>query len=201
MSSPRLVAYGFRSRASAFAALAELESTGLVVRTLQGAKGRLSLFAVTLFPMHCNPQGLDVGPGGYRVDEWRRSDPAAAAAPSSSAPAVWAKTRSRPSKTAPRAASKKRSGWSRSGTAFADAVPQRNSIDACCPATGLHPGVSSPNAVPPRDSPIESHLHAAQQQGTQPAGEDARQPAAPAPQEVRSSITTAAQLADAEAFE
>lgn len=87
---------------------------------------------------------LDVGPGAWRVDDWR-SKPRAEATPTRQDPATWNRPR--------RAERRKRT--SRSGNALAPCVPVAGTelpqTPACIPAAGTHRGVSAENAFPQRD--------------------------------------------------
>lgn len=140
----RMRALGWTSAASRHQAIRELMDANLLVCTRQGAKGRLALYGITLWPMHCNHDNLDVGPGAWRVDDWR-SKPRAEATPTRQDPATW----NRPRKA------ERRKRTSRSGNALAPCVPVAGTelpqTPACIPAAGTHRGVSAENAFPQRD--------------------------------------------------
>lgn len=145
--APRLRRYGWTSVASARAALRELIEADLIVPTLAGKKGTVGLYGVTLFPMHCDPRGLEVGPGAWRVAEWRRR-PGVESPPTDEKPAVWNKPR----------ASKNANAAPVAGTDAPDPLPLRErkcpSDPASAPATGTHQVGSTGNAFPLRDSPL-----------------------------------------------
>lgn len=137
---------GWPGRASAVAALKELMDASLVVCTRQGRKGRIGLYAVTLFPMHCGGHGdLDVGPGAWTTTEWQdktdRGTP-----PTDGRPATWTRPRS----------GEKRKASARRETESAECSPAAGQKDPgeppCSPAAGQHEGVSRRDAVPLRDS-------------------------------------------------
>lgn len=142
----RLKALGWTSTASAQAALHELVGAGLVVCTRQGAKGRIGLYGITLFPMHCKHADLDVGPGAWATATWR-AEPDAAAPPTKLKPAVWCRPRR----------AEKRNRSTRSGNESGECAPAAGThlpqTVPCIPVAGTHTGVSEKNAFPQRDSP------------------------------------------------
>ncbi len=143
--------YGWSGTASARAALRELLEAGLVVATRAGRKGRIGLYAITLFPMHCEPSGLDVGPGGWRVTDWREK-PGSEAPPTEQEPANWARPR----------ASEKRNPSPRSGNECPECDPAAGtnvpSHGQCIPAAGAHTPISPRNAFPLRVAPLRDAI-------------------------------------------
>lgn len=93
MKVDRLRACGWASRSTAYGALAELVEAELVVCTRRGAKGRLAMYGVTLWPMYCDHADLDVGPGAWTARSWREPD-GADLVPSSERPVTWGRARS-----------------------------------------------------------------------------------------------------------
>lgn len=139
---------GWTSDASAQAAIKELISAGLLAVTRRGCKGTVGLFGLTLFPMHCQSKGLDVGPGAWTVATWRE-EPGVVDPPTDDAPAVWNR---------PRAAEKKREHCSRHGNESPRCIPAAGTNapadPRCIPAAGAHSGRSAGNALPLREPPL-----------------------------------------------
>jgi hypothetical protein len=144
----RLRAAGWASAGSAHAAIHELIAAGLLVVTRQGKKGSVGLYGVSLLPMYCNPEGLEVGPGGWSTRDWREPD-GASERPTAEAPARWNKARGGEGV-------EKRIRCSRGGNALPQSVPAAGMHSPekapCVPATGQHQADSARNAFPPRDS-------------------------------------------------
>ena len=90
---------GWTSRATLSSAVKELERYGLIVKTKQGSRLDCNLFALTLFPMDCDFNKLDVGPGCYTSREWEQ---AGLEAPSKEKPATWRHARKTVSDVPPR---------------------------------------------------------------------------------------------------
>lgn len=147
----RLRRCGWTSQESARAALRELEDAGLIVRTLQGHKGQMSLYGVTLFPMHCEPRGLDVGPGGWSVKDWRER-PGSELPPTDDSPAQWRRPRR----------AEKRNPIPRGGGAMPECAPvaggQLPLNQSCAPVAGAQTGLSIANAPPWRVSPLRDAI-------------------------------------------
>lgn len=143
--------YGWTSQESARAAMKELTDAGLIVRTLQGCKGRMSLYAVTLFQMHTDPKGLDVGPSAWRNTDWRRH-PGSEAKPTKDRPAKWHRPR----------ASKKQSQIPRGERALPELAPVTGDQDpkehSCAPVAGVQTGVEPGKAHPRRVSPLREAI-------------------------------------------
>lgn len=154
----RLRRYGWTSKESARAALRELEEASLIVRTQQGHKGQMSLFGVTLFPMHCEPRGLDVGPGAWRVSDWRENV-GAELPPTDESPAQWRRPRG----------GEKRNPIPRSGGALPECAPvageQMPPRLACSPVAGPQTQVSTGNAPPWRVPPMRDAIYRRQHLG------------------------------------
>lgn len=91
--APKLLrARGWPSSATLVAAVGELIDCGLLVKTRQGSRLDCSLFAVTLYPLDCDPNKIDVGPGSYALTDWT-GDGALAGEPSEAEPARWRRAR------------------------------------------------------------------------------------------------------------
>lgn len=72
--SPKTMAVrGWSGRATLGAAVHELLEHGILVQTHQGSRLDCSLFALTLFPLDCDPKKIDVGPGCYTHREFEKS--------------------------------------------------------------------------------------------------------------------------------
>lgn len=159
----RLRRNGWPGRASAVAALKELVDAGLVVCTRHGRKGRIGLYAIALFPMHCgNHQDLDFGPGSWATTEWRKTG--REAPPTDAAPAAWARPRG----------GEKRKASARCGTESGECSPAAGQKDPgesqSSPAAGQHEGAFRRNAVPLRDSPLrEPSVRATARRSARPA--------------------------------
>jgi len=132
---------GWTSNATRQAALAELIEARLVVVTREGDRRRCRLFALTLWPMHCDFSKLEHGPGCYATSDWmqsgQRADP-----PSIDRPARWHSIRNG-EKSQPAA-----------GQRAVVVTPQRveptPSAGSYRPATGSQVPVSTPNVNPQR---------------------------------------------------
>ncbi|MEN9416383.1 MAG: hypothetical protein RI988_3 [Pseudomonadota bacterium] len=143
--------YGWTSQMSAYAALRELEDAGLLVRTRRGFRGSVGLFGITLFPMHCESKGLEVGPGAWAASDWRKV-PFSEEAPTDSSPARWHRPRS----------SGKLKACSRRGSESIECAPATGvnapELPPCRPAAVVHEGVSDGNALPQRVSPLREAI-------------------------------------------
>lgn len=138
----RRIELGWTSKATATAALRELEEADLLIRTLRGRRGRLALYAITCYPMIAEPKGLEVGPGGWTRDDWTNFNPRAEAPMTENDPAVWAQCRK----------SKKQEGSPPEGAASPACAPatgrQPAANDPCFPEAGPSKAVFAPNASP-----------------------------------------------------
>ncbi|MCV2361436.1 hypothetical protein LNV08_20945 [Paucibacter sp. TC2R-5] len=152
-----MLAYGWRSVSSARAALKELMDADLVVCTRQGHKGSIGLYGITLFPMHCEPKGLDVGPGAWTVSDWRNRK-GSDCKPTKDQPAKWNRPRS----------GEKQNRQSRSGNGKGLSAPAAGMNPPepapCVPAAGAHWAISGGNAFPLRDSPLREAIYQQRQQ-------------------------------------
>lgn len=84
---------GWASNATRAAALQELEAAKLICLTRQGGRRQCSLYALTLWPINCDPSKLDSGPGSYSQADWRGQRGELALKPTEENPAVWASPR------------------------------------------------------------------------------------------------------------
>lgn len=148
LSKQRLRAGGWTSDATAYAAICELIDANLLVRTLQGAKGRLALYAVSLWPIHCDHRGLEVGPGGWTINDWRAGS--GDDHPTPEKPVVWNR---------PRRGVEKREASSRRGNASAKCDPAAGTEQptgaAGGPAAGAQTLCQTIDALPLRELPLE----------------------------------------------
>lgn len=135
---------GWRSTATRVAALEELEAAGLIVVMRRGNRRACTLYAVTLWPLSCNLEKLDHGPGAYTTGDWRGTGNAKEAAPTMTSPAKW------------RALRKNESRAPVAGQHPPDMHPQRDNLSAVkpgyVPATGTQPRFSGDPVLPPRDT-------------------------------------------------
>lgn len=84
---------GWVSRASLGSAVKELVNHGLLVRTRHGSRLDCSLFAISLYPLDCDPKKIDVGPGSYRQADYMGRDALLAKPPTEMDPATWRRAR------------------------------------------------------------------------------------------------------------
>lgn len=147
-SANSLCAAGWTSKATAFAAINELEAAGLLVCTRRGRKGCLALYAVTLWPMHCKAEDLDHGPGAWTVKSWAERDGAGEKL-TPITPARWSRPRQRTAES--------RIRTPRCGTASDESSPagglNQSSQAAYGSAAGEVATDSRSDAVPLGDSP------------------------------------------------
>jgi len=87
LTPKQMAVRGWTSKATLHAAVAELEEHGLLVRTRQGGRLDCSLFALTLYPLACDPRKLEVGPGCYATRDFERKG--MGAPPTEQSPARW----------------------------------------------------------------------------------------------------------------
>lgn len=94
-------ARGWSGRETLRMAVAELLEHGLLTQTRQGSRRDCSLYALTLYPVNCDVNKLDVGagPGSYTTQDWRAHGEAA---PTEASPAVWRRARKTVLLTSPR---------------------------------------------------------------------------------------------------
>lgn len=89
-AAPALMApKGWTSNASRVAALKSLEEAGLLIVTRPGDRRSCTLYAVTLWPMSCDPSKLTYGPGSYSTQDWKKGCESRALQPTEREPAVW----------------------------------------------------------------------------------------------------------------
>ena len=136
-----------KSNATRVAALDELVRAGLLCLTRQGDRRRCSLYAVTLWPMHCEFSKLDHGPGAYTTQDWRNVSKDADKRPSVDNPVAWAGVR------------KNKKGAPATGQPSADMYPPRDKQShgppAYVPATGSKQPISALRVVSPRDTYLD----------------------------------------------
>lgn len=154
--SPRVMrARGWSGRETLRMAVAELLEHGLLAQTRQGSRRDCSLYALALYPVNCDIDKLDAGPGSYTTQDWKAHGDEA---PTEANPATWRRARKTVLDTSPR-----------------DEVPKT------CPATGrapvkkaaktltssrhgTKPPVFGPELVPPRVTYLDKPSVAAKQQ-------------------------------------
>lgn len=97
-----MAARGWSGRETLSAAVRELIQHGLLVRTRHGSRLSCSLFAVTLYPLDCDLDKLDVRPGCYTTSGTWNADGALLKPPTEDAPARWRRARKTESVAPPR---------------------------------------------------------------------------------------------------
>ena len=80
---------GWASSGTKAAALKELELAGLVAITRQGGRRRCTLYAVTLWPLDCDPGKIEVSPGAFTTLDWEGPKGERAKPPTITEPAAW----------------------------------------------------------------------------------------------------------------
>jgi hypothetical protein len=80
--------YGWRSKDSLASAQKELLAAGVLHLTRQGGRKRPSLWALTPWPVNCDPSKIDPGSQTY-VTTWDQGRADLAASPSDERPAKW----------------------------------------------------------------------------------------------------------------
>ena len=96
-----LVGRGWRSKATAQAAVRELLDARLLSVTRQGGRRKCSLYAVTLWPLDCDFTKLDHGPAVCSGIDWQGRNGERAPAPTEEQPAIWRAARRDPPRKAP----------------------------------------------------------------------------------------------------
>jgi hypothetical protein len=132
---------GWTSRQTLGAAVKELSEHGLLVQTRQGSRLDCSLFALSIFPLNCDPKKLDVGPGCYTVRDYEKSG---ANPPHESAPAKWRQAR----KTLLDAPPRDKAGSSRPATG--QSADRQQVKKGTLSRHGTKPPFFDGSAVPPR---------------------------------------------------
>lgn len=135
---------GWGSTATRRAALKELEHAGLVSVTRYGNRRACTLYAVTLWPLHCDTSKLDYGPGSFTTTDWRRVSADRAERPTSETPAKW------------RALRANEFSVPALGQPSADKRPTRDNPlrpkGRCTPGTDAKAVVLPERLIPPRDT-------------------------------------------------
>lgn len=137
---------GWTSRSTLNKAIAGLEACGLLFQTRQGSKLKCSLYAVTLYPLDCDLEKLDVVPGCYLVRDWQQGG---AAEPTEREPARWRRTRKTVSVTPPR------DSKGENCPATGQGRPKSRQKNATSSRHGTETPVFDPSAVPPRVTYLE----------------------------------------------
>lgn len=88
-----MVTRGWSGRSTLSAAVRELIDHGLLVKTRQGSRLDCSLFAITLYPLSCDPSKLDIKPGTYRFSDYMGDGAVLANPPTEGNPAQWRRAR------------------------------------------------------------------------------------------------------------
>ena len=139
---------GWCSNATRVAALQELESARLISITRRGNRRLCALYAVTLWPLHCDLSKLDHGPGSYTTTDWQTAGADRSKTPTTDSPAKWKPLR------------KNTIGLPAAEQPPADINPPRDNLPArqCSyvPATGSIGPVSAAKVIPPRDTYLDS---------------------------------------------
>ena len=101
LSPKAMKACGWSGRETLRMAVAELLEHGLLAQTRQGSRRICSLYALTLYPVNCDLDKLDVGagPGSYTTKDWQAHGEDA---PTEENPAVWRRARKTVLLTSPR---------------------------------------------------------------------------------------------------
>jgi hypothetical protein len=82
-------ARGWGSTATRTAALRELQVAKLLVVTRQGGRRLCTLYAITLWPLQCDMNKLDAGPGAFSTRDWEGVGATLAQPPTADSPAQW----------------------------------------------------------------------------------------------------------------
>lgn len=115
--APKVMALrGWTSRATLDAAVKELVAAELLFMTRQGGRKDCSLWAVTLYPLDCDPKKIEVRPGCFTHRDYMGENQVRGKPPTAQHPAVWKKAR------------KNQLGMPRSGTMSQKSVPARNEL-------------------------------------------------------------------------
>ena len=77
---------GWSGRETLNAAVRELEANGLLVRTRQGSRLDCLLYALTIYPLNCRPEKIEVAPGCYSFDDYMLEDRSLRAEPTVNRP-------------------------------------------------------------------------------------------------------------------
>jgi len=154
--SPKVMkARGWSGRETLRMAVAELLEHGLLAKTRQGSRLDCNLYALALYPVNCDVNKLDVGPGSYTTQDWKAHG---SEAPTEANPATWRRARKTVLDTSPR-----------------DKVPETRPATGRTPVKktaktptssrhGTKPPVFEPELVPPRVTYLDKPSVAAKQQ-------------------------------------
>ena len=101
LSPKAMKARGWSGRETLRMSVAELLEHGLLAQTRQGSRLDCSLYALTLYPVNCDVDKLDIGsgPGSYSAQDWRAHGDEA---PTEAKPATWRRARKTVLLTSPR---------------------------------------------------------------------------------------------------
>lgn len=139
---------GWVSNATRTAALNELEDARLISMTRRGNRRLCALYAVTLWPLHCDLKKLDHGPGSYTTTDWQNVSADRLKTPTTDEPAKWKPLR------------KNAIALPATGQPLADMNPPRDNpctpTQSYAPATGSIGPVSAVQVIPPRDTYLDS---------------------------------------------
>lgn len=131
---------GWSGRETLGAAIRELEAAKLLIRTRHGSRLDCSLWALTLYPLDCDLDKLDVRPGSYTTGDWRTAFLGADKPPTDNYPATWARTRKLKTVAPPRDdMEQKRPATGRTS------APKRNNITDFVPPRDETPTFSGSN--------------------------------------------------------
>ena len=85
---------GWSSRETLAAAIYELVESRILIKTRQGTREDTSLYALTLFPLHCNLSKLDIRPAVYQPGtEHASGEPRLLDPPTEASPVKWRQVR------------------------------------------------------------------------------------------------------------
>ena len=146
---------GWCSNATRTAALLELQGAGLLAITKRGNRRAPTLYAITLWPLHCDLSKLEHGPGSFTTTDWQKGQPTRATKPTMEAPVIWNQSRK---------GEKKEAAGEKSDPAAGQPTPvmtpQRDNPQAStrgyAPATGSIAPLSTLELVPQRGTFLDS---------------------------------------------
>jgi hypothetical protein len=82
-------ARGWTSKAGLEAAIKELEAAQILITSRQGGRRLCSLYALTPWPLDCDPSKIDIKPGAYTMHDWTQGQGKLQERPSQAQPAAW----------------------------------------------------------------------------------------------------------------
>lgn len=145
---------GWSSNSTRVAALQELEAAGVLCVTRRGDRRRCTLYGITLFPMDCDREKLEVGPGAWGQNDWQGPHGDLKGPPTAESPATW--TRPRKRKPSMPLCGKNESSEPATGQRPACMNPQRDKSvhvnSSFEPPARLNPAPSSAQVIPLRDT-------------------------------------------------